>query len=205
MRILLLCLLLVLMPPAGAASQARILVVGDSISGAYGMATEDGWVALLQERLRAEGYPHEVINASVSGATTSSARSRLADQLERHEPDVVILQLGGNDGLRGLSLDAMAANLDAMVTLARDADARVLLAAIRLPPNYGTAYLDRFRAAYETVADTNEIAYVPRILAGFENRRDLMLDDQIHPNEAGQAVILDNVWPQLEPLLRNND
>lgn len=177
-------------------------MVGDSISGAYGMATEDGWVALLQERLRAEGYPHEVINASVSGATTSSARSRLPDQLERHDPAIVIIQLGGNDGLRGLSLEAMRENLDAMVAAARDTDTRVLLAAVRLPPNYGTAYLDRFRDTYEAVADAHEVAFLPRILEGFEDRRDLMLDDQIHPNEAGQAVILDNVWSHLEPLLQ---
>lgn len=175
--------------------------MGDSISGAYGIATDDGWVALLQERLAARGYPHEVVNASVSGATTASAKSSLPRALERHSPAIVILQLGGNDGLRGLALDAMERNLDAMIEQALDSDARVMLVGVRLPPNYGSAYLDRFKAAYTEVAERHDIAFVPRILAGFEDRRDLMLDDQIHPNEAGQAIILDNVWSGLAPIL----
>ncbi len=183
------------------AETPRILVVGDSISAAYGIATEDGWTALLDKRLDEARYPHRVVNASVSGATTASAKSRLGDALERHQPAVVILQLGGNDGLRGLSPDAMAANLRAMIEQARGAGAEVLLAGVRLPPNYGSAFSERFREAYEQVAAAHEPAFVPRILDGFEGRRDLMLDDEIHPNEAGQVVILENIWAELEPLL----
>lgn len=165
------------------------------------MATGDGWVALLRDRLRAEGYPHDVVNASVSGATTASAKSRLPEALERHSPEIVILQLGGNDGLRGLSLEAMEQNLADMVTRTRAAGAGVILAGIRLPPNYGTAYLERFRAVYESVATSHDVVFLPRLLEGFEGRGDLMLDDGIHPNEDGQKVILDTVWPTLEPLL----
>lgn len=182
-------------------SPPRILVVGDSLSAAYGIATEDGWVARLEQRLEAEGYPHAVINASSSGETTSSALTRLPAELERHQPDIVILQLGGNDGLRGLSPDAMERNLGAMADAALAADARVLLAAVRLPPNYGKAYVERFRAAYANVATARDIAFLPRLLAGFEDRRELMLDDEIHPGAAGQGRILDNVWPVLEPLV----
>lgn len=165
------------------------------------MATGDGWVALLRDRLRAEGYPHDVVNASVSGATTASAKSRLPEALERHSPGIVILQLGGNDGLRGLSLEAMEQNLGDMVARTRASGADVILAGIRLPPNYGSAYLERFRAVYESVATSHDVVFLPRLLEGFERRGDLMLDDGIHPNEDGQKVILDTVWPTLEPLL----
>ena len=200
MRKFLLLVLLAIMPPAHA-DAPRILVMGDSISAAYGIATEDGWTARLEQRLREHGHKHEVVNASVSGATTANARSRLDDALERHDPRVVILQLGGNDGLRGLSLTAMEENLAAMIGAVDEHDARALLAGVRLPPNYGSAYREQFAAVYEAVAETHEPAFVPRILDGFEGRRDLMLDDEIHPNEKGQLVILDNVWPVLEPLL----
>lgn len=187
--------------PVAMADAPRILVMGDSISSAYGIATEDGWVTLLEQRLDAEGHPHQVTNASVSGATTASANSNLPGALERHAPQVLILQLGGNDGLRGLSLDAMERNLDAMIERAQDSGARVLLAGVRLPPNYGSAYLDRFRQVYASVAERHDIAFVPRILEGFEDRRDLMLDDEIHPNEAGQEIILENIWAGLATLL----
>ncbi len=198
---MLLLFVVLVFTPVAMADAPRIVVMGDSISGAYGIATEDGWVALLERRLDAEGHPHRVTNASVSGATTASAKGNLPRALERHSPDILILQLGGNDGLRGLSLDAMEQNLDAMIEQAHDSGARVLLAGVRLPPNYGSAYLDRFRGVYANLAERHELAFVPRILEGFEDRRDLMLDDQIHPNEAGQEVILQNIWTELESLL----
>lgn len=179
----------------------RVLVLGDSISGAYGIDLDDGWPALLQRRLRDEGYPHDVVNASVSGDTTSSALARLPRTLDRHEPTIVIIQLGGNDGLRGLSPDAMHDNLAQMVTMAKAADAHVILAGVRLPENYGRAYIDRFLAVYPAVARQYDIALVPRVLDGVAENRDFMLDDGIHPNEAGQSAILENVWPALEPLL----
>lgn len=195
------------MIPATAALAAppKILVVGDSISAAHGIATEDGWVARLQRRLAQASYPHEVINASVSGDTTSSGRSRLPAALARHDPAIVVIQLGGNDGLRGLAPAAMRDNLAAMVERARGAGARLLLAGIRLPPNYGRAYIERFRAVYREVAERYGIAFVPKILDGIGERAAWMQADGIHPNAAGQARILDNVWPTLKPLLEASD
>lgn len=186
----------------GAAAPApAVLVLGDSISAGHGVAVEDGWVARLRARLAAENYPHRVVNASIGGDTTSGGRARLPDALERHDPAVVVIQLGGNDGLRGQAPSAMEQNLVAMVEAAREAGARVLLLGIRLPPNYGRAYIERFIAVYEQVAETTGVALVPRVLEGVGERRERMQDDGIHPNAAGHARILDNVWPALEPLL----
>jgi acyl-CoA thioesterase-1 len=153
--------------------------------------------------LAQKGHPHEVINASVSGNTTSNGRSRLPETLERHDPAIVIIQLGGNDGLRGLAPAAMRDNLAAMIEQARGADARVLLAGIRLPPNYGKAYIERFRRVYREIANSYDIAFVPKILDGVGKRDEWMQADGIHPNAAGQARILDNVWPELTPLLES--
>lgn len=202
MRLLLLLAMLVLAPPVPADDGPAILVLGDSISAGYGVALDDGWVARLRERLAAEGYPHAVINASVSGDTTSGGLARLPAALERHTPAVVVVELGGNDGLRGLSPDAMRTNLAAMVERARAAGARVLLLGIRLPPNYGPAYIERFTDVYRAVAEANDVALVPRVLAGVGEREALMQDDGIHPDAEGHARILDNVWPALEPLLQ---
>lgn len=188
---------------ATAAQAPRVLVLGDSISAAYRIAEDESWVARLQQRLREHGYPHEVINASTSGITTATAKRNLDGLIDEHDPAIVILQLGGNDGLRGLSPDAMNSNLGTMADRARDSGARVLLTGIRLPSNYGEAYTERFRSAYAEVAESREIAYLPRILDGFEKRRDLLLDDEIHPNSEGQQVILDNVWEALAPLLQD--
>lgn len=206
MRTLLFCLLCfaatVGATAAGAAESApRILVVGDSLSAAYGLAEESGWVARLEDRLAAGDHDYSVVNASTSGATTADGTRTLERALDRHAPAIVIIQLGGNDGLRGLDTAAMESNLDTMIERARAADARVLLLGVRLPPNYGSAYRERFEAVHERVADRHDIAFVPRMLAGFDGRRDLFLDDGIHPSADGQRHILDNVWPALEPLL----
>ena len=193
-------------PPAAAGEQRPVvLVVGDSISAGYGVAVDDGWVGRLRQRIRDDGLPHGVVNASISGDTTSGGRARLPDALERHDPAVVVIQLGGNDGLRGQPLDAMRANLTTMVERARAADARVLLLGIRLPPNYGSAYIERFIATYRDVARATGVALVPRVLEGVGERRALMQSDGIHPNAAGHARILDNVWPALRPLLRTGE
>lgn len=196
-------LVLLLSPLSLTASDDRptVLVLGDSISAGYGVAVEDGWVGRLNARLEAENYPHRVVNASITGDTTSGGRSRLPDALERHKPDIVIIELGGNDGLRGQPLEAMRQNLQAMIEHARGADARVLLLGIRLPPNYGRAYIERFIGVYEQLADTTGVALVPRVLDGVGERREFMQDDGIHPNAAGHEVILDNVWPALLPLV----
>jgi acyl-CoA thioesterase-1 len=197
----LLAWLVLLVTPALAAGGPTILVVGDSISAAHGVAVADGWVARLRARLEAEGYPHGVVNASVGGDTTSGGRARLPGALAEHDPDLVIIELGGNDGLRGQSLSAMADNLGAMVKGARAAGARVLLLGVRLPPNYGPAYTGKFTAVYERVAEDHDTALVPRMLAGVGERRAHMQADGIHPDASGHAAILDNVWPALVPLL----
>lgn len=176
-------------------------MLGDSISAAHGVATEDGWIAQLRRRLDGEGYRHEVINASVGGDTTSGGLARLPQALAKHQPAVVVIELGGNDGLRGLPPDQMQANLESMIEHARSAGARPLLLGVRLPPNYGPVYVERFMQVYRDVADTTGVPLVPRMLEGVGERRDMMLSDGIHPNAKGHARILDNVWPKLEPLL----
>lgn len=190
-----------MLTPALAQSAGPVLVVGDSLSAAYGLETDAGWVRLLDRRLEQSGYPLEVINVSVSGETTRGARTRLPDLLERYGPSVVLLQLGGNDGLRGIDPRAMERNLDRMVEMAQSQGARVLLMGVRLPTNYGKAYTRKFREVYQHVAERHDIALVPRLLEGVARRDELMQSDRIHPNEQAQPTILGNVWPRLQPLL----
>lgn len=187
---------------AGAAPAPSILVVGDSLSAGYGIELRDGWVTLLQQRLSKQGYPHAVVNASISGDTTSGGRTRLAAALKRHRPEIVILELGGNDGLRGLSLRETRANLEAMVKTAQTAGARVLLVGIHLPPNYGPEYTGKFHAIYRDLAHAYDLAFVPFLLEGVALVPGLMQPDGIHPRAAAQPRLLDNVWPYLEPLLK---
>ena len=201
---LLLLVLVPLAPAPAAASAPAVLVLGDSLSAGYGVALDASWVERLQRRLESEGYPHTVVNGGISGDTTRGGLSRLPNALERHRPDIVVIALGGNDGLRGLSLQAMRANLADMVRLSRDAGARPVLVGVRLPPNYGPAYRDRFRAVFRDLANELDVPLVPRIMAGVAEDPDLMLDDGIHPNARGHARMLDNVWPVLEPLLRDS-
>jgi acyl-CoA thioesterase I len=179
-----------------------ILVVGDSLSAGYGIDVDDGWVALLAARLREQGYPQRVVNASISGDTTASGRTRLPAALERHRPDIVILALGANDGLRGLPLDAMRDNLAAMIRAARRSGARVLLVGIHIPTNYGKAYTERFHAVYGELAERHRLALVPFLLDGVALDPALMQADGLHPGKNAQPRLLDNVWPALAPLLR---
>lgn len=194
-------------PVAGAASvdddtgPGPILVLGDSLSADYGFDQDQGWVALLRERLASRDKSREVINAAVSGDTTRSGRARLPNALEAHEPAIVILQLGGNDGLRGLPLDEVRDNFAAMIRASREAGARVLLVGVRMPPNYGRRYTEAFADMYHSLADEHDVALVPRILAGVAERESMMQDDRIHPTAEAQPVILDNVWNGLSPLL----
>jgi acyl-CoA thioesterase I len=178
-----------------------ILVVGDSLSAEYGLRRGTGWVALLSDRLRQNGADYTVVNASISGETTSGGRSRLPALLREHRPGLVILQLGANDGLRGLPVDAMQDNLAAMVNASKQAGARVLLVGIRVPPNYGRQYADRFFASYQNLADQHKVALVPFLLDGFAETTDMFQPDRIHPSEQAQAQMLDNVWPALKTLL----
>ena len=189
--------------PAPAAAPPVILVFGDSISAGYGLPrVEQGWVALLQAKLRQQGYGDEVVNASVSGETTQGGLARLPRALALHHPAIVILELGGNDGLRALPLTDMRRNLQRMVELARGAGARVLLLGMRIPPNYGAAYTGGFAATYTGLAQSLHVLAVPFLLEGIALHPELMQADGIHPDEAGQTRLLDNVWAALQSLLQ---
>jgi len=201
-----LLLVVVLLAPAltvagGANSPRRLLVFGDSLSAAYGMAPEQGWVAALAQRLRQRAQPWQVINTSLSGETTAGGTARLADTLERTKPAIVILELGGNDGLQGLALQQTRANLQSMILQIQDHQARVLLLGMRLPPNYGPEYTRRFSAIFEELAHTAGLAYVPFFLQGVATDPALMQADGIHPRAEAQIRLLNNVWPQLAKLL----
>jgi acyl-CoA thioesterase-1 len=200
--LVLLLVFLGLSSTAAAAGKPVILVLGDSLSAGYGVPVDQGWVARLQQRLDAEGYGYTVVNASVSGETTVGALERLPRALARHKPALVIIELGGNDGLRGLPVTELRANLEALVSGSREAGARVLLAAVRMPPNYGPQYTEKFYAVYEGVAKDLRVPWVPFFLEGIALREDLFQDDGIHPDLEAQPILLDNVWPVLKPLLK---
>lgn len=181
-----------------------VLVVGDSLSAEYGIARGSGWVALLEQRLVSAGLAATVVNASISGDTTSGGRSRLPGLLSRHRPAVVIIELGGNDALRGLPLTATRENLAQMARAARQAGARVLIAGMQVPPNYGSAYARDFADVFVKVAQAERAALVPFLLAGIADGPDataLFQADRIHPTAAAHPRILDNVWPVLRPLI----
>lgn len=177
-----------------------LLIVGDSISAAFGLEIEQGWVSLLEERLKEQEAAVEVVNASVSGDTTAGGLARLPRLLEQHKPDLVVIELGGNDGLRGMPPANMQQNLSAMVRLALDSDARVLLAGIRIPPNYGVRYTEAFEQVFVAVSEEYEIPLVPFVLEGIAGEEDpsLMQSDGIHPTAVAQPMILDNLWPAIE-------
>lgn len=172
-----------------------VLVVGDSLSAGYGIDLEEGWVALLESKLAAHYADARVINASISGDTTSGGRTRLKKALATHRPSLVIIELGGNDGLRGLSLRAMRRNLTDMVESSRAAGAEVALLGIRIPPNYGTRYADSFHTIYTDLASRYEAPMVDFFLEGVALNDDLMQADGIHPNAQAQPRLLDNAWP----------
>jgi len=178
-----------------------ILIVGNSISAAYGLSPGTGWATLLQGRLAAEHFPHRVVNASISGDTTAGGRARLAALLAQHRPAVTVIELGGNDGLRGSNLDAMRENLDAMVAAAQKAGSRVLVLGMRVPPNYGPAYVQRFAGIFGEVAKARNAALVPFMFEGFGEDNAMFQPDGIHPVAAAQSKLLDNVWRELKPLL----
>lgn len=184
--------------PAGART---LLVVGDSLSAAFGMNVREGWVALLAERLRAERPDYTVVNASISGDTTANGLARLPRLLQLHKPAVVVIELGGNDGLRGLSLDEMKNNLTALVSSAKQRNARVLLVGVDIPPNYGRRYTEKFRAVYREVSKRTGVALVPSILDGIGTEAALMQADRLHPGASAQARMLENVWVRLRSLL----
>jgi len=187
--------------PAALAART-ILVFGDSLSAAYGLAANQGWVHLLEQRIAQTGLDWHVVNASVSGETTAGGLRRLPEDLRRHKPSLVVIELGANDALRGQPIAAMRSNLEQMIRLARAAHAEVVLVGIMIPPNYGIDYAAEFRDLYATLAKKANVALVPFLLRGVVDRPDLFQADQLHPTAAAQPMLLDNVWPVVEPLLR---
>ena len=178
-----------------------VLVLGDSLSAEYGLNRGSGWVALLEKKLKAERISAKIVNASISGETTSGGRARLPALIRQHKPSVVVIELGANDGLRGQSLSQMKHNITAMVTKAKNGDARVLLVGVQLPPNYGGTYAGNFQRVYREVAREQKVALVMDMLDGIATNAALMHQDRIHPNARAQGNILDNVWPALLPML----
>jgi acyl-CoA thioesterase-1 len=188
--------------PAAVSFAATILVFGDSLAAGYGLPREQGWVHLLEQRVRVEKLDYKVVNASISGETTLGGRNRIDAALKTHRPAIVILELGANDGLRGASPDAIRENLEAISDACRRAKARVLLVGIRLPPNYGLPYAEKLQGVFSEVSRSRKLPLVPFLLDGFSDNRDLFQADGIHPGAAAQPLMLDTVWKELRPLLK---
>ncbi|MGZ8155332.1 MAG: arylesterase [Burkholderiales bacterium] len=187
---------------AAPATAATILVFGDSLSAAYGLPQDKGWVSLLDKRVREERLGYTVANASVSGETTLGGASRIAKALEQHRPAVVVIELGANDGLRGHNLDVMRQNLETMIDASRKMNAQVLLVGMRLPPNYGRAYTEKFQQTYVDLARRKKTAFVPFLFDGFAEDLRYFQSDRVHPNGDAQALMLETVWKGLKPLLK---
>lgn len=181
-----------------------LLVFGDSLSAAYGIEEEQGWVTLLETKITDESWPYQVVNGSVSGETTTGGLERLPAMLNSYEPDLVVLELGGNDGLRGLPVSVMKNNLVNMVQLIQNSGAAVLLAGIQIPPNYGPRYTEPFFASFSEIANEEQIPLVPFLIDGIPQQPELMQNDGIHPKAEAQFMILENVWPHLETMLKKN-
>ena len=196
-----LALVFVLLFSSASANEPTLLVLGDSLSAAFGIDEKQGWVSLLQTRINQENRAYKVINASISGETSAGGVSRLPGLLKTYQPDIVILALGANDGLRGLSLNEMRSNLASMINQAKSAGAKVLLVGMQLPPNYGPAYIRLFHDTFLSLAEEEHIPLVPFLLEGVGGKRELFQPDGLHPIAQAQARILDNVWHQLEKLL----
>jgi len=185
-------------------STPTIVVFGDSLSAAYRIPQERGWVTLLAHRIAEEGINYTVVNASISGETTDGGLSRLPATLTMHEPDILVLELGGNDGLRGLPIANIKKNLEEMVRLSQEAGALVVLAGIQIPPNYGPRYTGPFISQFEEIASAMNLPFIPFLIDGIAQHPELMQDDGIHPIADAQEMVLDNVWPVLQPLLNDH-
>lgn len=186
------------------AGDRAILILADSLSASYGIALEHGWVSLLQQRLQAQGYNYKVINASISGDTTHGARARLDRLLKETDPDITIVELGGNDGLRGLPVEEIRQNLAGIVDRLSEYGSEILLVPMLLPPNYGQVYIDRFTAVYKHLAETRDLLLGRFILDGIADKPELMQGDGIHPQAEAQPLMLENIWPDLETLLKKD-
>lgn len=201
MRVWFLSAGLALMCMAQNAAAGTVLIVGDSISAAFGLDTRQGWVALLEKRLKDQGFTDRVVNASVSGDTSAGGQARLPALLAEHKPEVVILELGGNDGLRGQPPRQLQQNLASMIDSSQAQGAKVLLLGMQLPPNYGVRYTQAFSQVYSQLASEKKVALVPFFLDGVGGHSELMQADGLHPAAAAQGKLLENVWPTLKPLL----
>lgn len=186
---------------AQGAMAANVLVVGDSISAAFGLDTRQGWVALLEKRMQESGFEHTLVNASISGETSAGGLARLPGLLAEHHPQLVIIELGGNDGLRGQPPAQLQQNLASMVDLSRATGANVLLLGMRLPPNYGKRYTDAFASVFSDLASEKKLPWVAFFLEGVGGVEGMMQADGVHPTAGAQTLLLDNVWPTLKPLL----
>jgi acyl-CoA thioesterase-1 len=196
-----LVLMLLVALPSHAAS--TILVFGDSLSAAYGLSTQQGWVSLMEERLKNERYPYQVVNASISGETTAGGLSRLKQAIEQQKPNIMILELGANDGLRGLPVDAMQHNLTKMLEMAKQNNIQVLLVGMRIPPNYGPQYTQAFHQSYSKLAQQFKVKLVPFLLENVAGNPALNQDDGLHPTAEAQPIILDTIWNGLKSMLNN--
>ena len=194
-------LLLLVVQTSVTHAQQRIVVLGDSISAAYGISVAEGWVQLLKDRIANENI--KVINASISGETTSGGSTRISQVLHDHKPSILILELGANDGLRGLSIQTMRANLSTIIEQTLNHPARILLLGMNIPANYGQTYTSQFEQTYSELAQTYQLEFVPSFLGTVGLDYDLMQEDGIHPNSAAQAILLDQLWPQLKVMLQN--
>ena len=192
---------LALMCMAQNAAAGTVLIVGDSISAGFGLDTRKGWVALLEQRLKKEGFDDKVVNASISGDTSAGGLARLPAALAEHKPDVVVIELGGNDGLRGQPPAQLQQNLASMIQKSQDSGAKVLLLGMQIPPNYGKRYVDAFAKVFGDVAEQKKVPLVPFFLEGIGGHPELMQADGLHPAVAAQGKLLENVWPTLKPLL----
>lgn len=193
-------------PTSAATTQPNtILIVGDSLSAGYGIDVNAGWVKLLDDRLKQQGYEYRIVNASVSGETSGGGRARLAQLLDFDKPSIVILELGANDGLRGLPLKQVRDNLENMIQTSQAHHARVLLIGMQMPPNYGETYTSGFKNMYGDLAQTHKLAFVPFLLEDVALNEKLMQADNLHPNAQGQPKLLENVWPKLKALLNRKN
>ena len=186
------------------ADNPKILIYGDSLSAVYGVSQQQGWPTLLQNKLNDKNNHYQVVNASISGETTSGGLSRLSAKLTKFKPNIVILALGANDGLRGLPIQEMTHNLNSMISLSEKSNAKVLLLGMKIPPNYGTKYSTKFSQTFSDLSQQHKINLVPFMLQNVATIPNLNQDDGIHPNALAQPLILDNIWPELHGILEQN-
>jgi len=203
MRRIIAFLLMLISSVSAGTEVPTVLVFGDSLSAGYGIDVDQSWASLLQTRLQEQGYEHRVVNASISGDTTESGAARIGQAIETFSPELIILELGGNDGLRGIPPGTMRQNLQAIIETSTDSGAAVVLLGIKIPPNYGQRYIEEFESVFREVATETEVPWIEFFMEGVALNEELMQDDGIHPNAAAQPILLDNAWPAIDSALSN--